>query len=206
MSNRGGGCTTPRCECRCDCCLFRVKKLFVVWVCRDVTSFHWFADYLSEVQLDEARRVQAARENHEIYEPCIDIRIYLSGVAGRKEDLSEVLFQVGIGAAQQANELDLITSLRSATRFGRPDFGTMFQEVEERYPGQHIGVFYCGPPELGRVLGKSAAESLFVSLLFFFWKGENNPPLPHSLFVAGHECIDASARGVSSFRYKYEIP
>eukprot|EP00042_Codosiga_hollandica_P037949 m.304264 g.304264 ORF g.304264 m.304264 type:complete len:798 (+) comp55267_c0_seq5:1116-3509(+) len=166
------GCQTPNCTCKCDCCLFRIQKLYVVWTSRDVEGFKWFAQYLSELQLDESRRVRQAQEKGEIYEPLIDIRVFLTSVAQRKDDLTQVLFQVGIEQAQQAQELDVLTSLRSATKFGRPNFDAIFRELEERHPTKRIGVFYCGPPEMGGSIRKSCLASSARGVCEFDYKFE----------------------------------
>lgn len=88
----------------------------------------WFADYLSEIQAQETKREDEARARGEVYERMIDIRLYLTSVSQRKvsplaactahacwiqalthtcalqEDLSSILFHMGVKAAVRANE------------------------------------------------------------------------------------------------------
>ncbi len=47
---------------------------------------------------------------------------------------------------------DVISKLRSVTYFGRPDFDKIFPELSGRHPGEDIGVFFCGPTQLGSTL------------------------------------------------------
>eukprot|EP00042_Codosiga_hollandica_P017225 m.46506 g.46506 ORF g.46506 m.46506 type:complete len:1158 (+) comp47417_c0_seq4:292-3765(+) len=171
MDNKTG-CAKPNCTCRCDCCLFRLQKLYVVWVNRNVEGFRWFSDYLSEVQLDEARRVQAAQAKGDIYEPMVDIRVYLTSVSQRKDDLMQVLFQVGLEKAQQTLEVDLLSNLRCATKFGRPDLPALLREVEQRHPGVDVGVFYCGSPALGDVIRSSCITASARGVCQFDYKYE----------------------------------
>ena len=57
---------------------------------------------------------------------------------------------------QRLSGRSLFTGLRSITHFGRPDFNTFFDNLQEEYillP--KIGVFSCGPP--GMTIGVDAA-------------------------------------------------
>ncbi len=48
---------------------------------------------------------------------------------------------------------DVLTSLRSATMFGRANYDLIFQEISDSIAADHdIGVFFCGPPALGSEL------------------------------------------------------
>jgi hypothetical protein len=51
----------------------------------------WFADYLSEIQAQETKREDEARERGEVYERMIDIRLYLTSVSQRKVRLLQLL-------------------------------------------------------------------------------------------------------------------
>jgi len=52
---------------------------------------------------------------------------------------------------QEEMELDPITRLEARTKFGRPDFDTIFDELKEAHIGEKLGVFFCGP----RILSKN---------------------------------------------------
>lgn len=52
---------------------------------------------------------------------------------------------------------------RAVTKFGRPDWDEVFTRVSNEYPeAGNVGVFYCGPRALGRVLA-SYCEMYSVS-------------------------------------------
>lgn len=46
---------------------------------------------------------------------------------------------------------DLITGLKTRTNAGRPNWDKVFKQLQEQNKGK-ITVFYCGPPQLARVL------------------------------------------------------
>lgn len=46
---------------------------------------------------------------------------------------------------------DLITGLKTRTNAGRPNWDKVFQQLQEQHKGK-VTVFYCGPPQLARVL------------------------------------------------------
>ena len=39
LENRTG-CQTPNCKCKCECCYFRLRKVYFVWSSRNVEAFH----------------------------------------------------------------------------------------------------------------------------------------------------------------------
>ncbi len=62
---------------------------------------------------------------------------------------------------------DPLTGLKAKTRYGRPDFGAVFRELKVKYAeAGRIGVFYCGPSQLGanvkrQCISASSAKQLF---------------------------------------------
>jgi ferredoxin-NADP reductase len=42
--------------------------------------------------------------------------------------------------------------------FGRPDWGRIFKQKKEEHKGEHIGVFLCGSPAVGKELSKASAK------------------------------------------------
>lgn len=47
---------------------------------------------------------------------------------------------------------DAITGLRSPTFFGRPNWDMVFRSVRKIHGTGEVGVFFCGPKELGSQL------------------------------------------------------
>ena len=52
---------------------------------------------------------------------------------------------------------DLITGLKTRTNAGRPDWNKVFQELTEQKKGK-ITVFFCGSPQLGKILQSKCDE------------------------------------------------
>ncbi|KAJ2636937.1 hypothetical protein GGF40_002695 [Coemansia sp. RSA 1286] len=113
----------------------RIKKVYFLWVCRDIQSLEWFQDLL--LALDE-----------EDIGDILEIRTYLTGQLSVEQIRNIALYQ-------DPNGPDAITGLhRSPTYYGRPNFDTIFENIGMRTPGADIGVFFCGPKPMGRSLRK----------------------------------------------------
>jgi len=56
------------------------------------------------------------------------------------------------------SQVDAITGLKARTTFGRPDFGTIFSTKAQQYRGQTVGVFFCGPAALSKVLYENCGK------------------------------------------------
>lgn len=57
-------------------------------------------------------------------------------------DLDPLVFQ---------EKRDLITGLKTRTNAGRPNWDKVFKQLVAQRKGK-LTVFYCGPPQLGRIL------------------------------------------------------
>ncbi|KAJ1812413.1 NADPH oxidase 3, partial [Coemansia sp. RSA 2599] len=111
----------------------RIKKVYFLWVCRDIQSLEWFQDLL--LALDE-----------EDIGDILEIRTYLTGQLSVEQIRNIALYQ-------DPNGPDAVTGLyRSPTYYGRPNFDTIFENIGMRTPGADIGVFFCGPKPMGRTL------------------------------------------------------
>lgn len=66
-----------------------------------------------------------------------------------QDNLASVLLHMGLETVHEQNEVDAITNLKSITTLGRPNFGTLFEELAMRHPGSDVGIFFCGPTQLG---------------------------------------------------------
>ena len=49
----------------------------------------------------------------------------------------------------QTSGPDPITGLKSKTNYGRPNFEKLFKNWSKKFEGKAVGVFYCGPKQLG---------------------------------------------------------
>jgi len=112
----------------------KIEKAYFFWICRDMVSFEWFQVLLRQLEED-------MKETGNTF---LSINIYLTQRI-KKDILEEYKIQ------QQEMELDPITRLEARTKFGRPDFDTIFDELKEAHRGEKVGVFFCGP----RILSKN---------------------------------------------------
>ena len=55
---------------------------------------------------------------------------------------------------------DLITGLKTRTNAGRPNWDKVFKSIHEQKKGK-VTVFFCGSPQLGKILKKKCDEYKF---------------------------------------------
>ncbi|XP_054241484.1 NADPH oxidase 4 isoform X3 [Indicator indicator] len=107
---------------------YKLRRLYFIWVCRDIESFHWFADLLCMLHN------KLWQENRPDY---INIQLYLSQTDG---------IQKIIGEKYQA--------LNSRLLIGRPHWKLLFDEIAKCNRRKTIGVFCCGPNKISKILHK----------------------------------------------------
>lgn len=113
----------------------RIKKVYFLWVCRDIQALEWFQDLLAALDEEDIGDI-------------LEIRTYLTGQLGIDQIRNIALYQ-------DPNGPDAITGLyRSPTYYGRPNFNNILEDIGLRAPGAEIGVFFCGPKPMGRTLRK----------------------------------------------------
>ncbi|KAI4529788.1 hypothetical protein MG293_019644 [Ovis ammon polii] len=107
---------------------YKLRRLYFIWVCRDIQSFHWFADLLCVLYN------KFWQENRPDY---VNIQLYLSQTDG---------IQKIIGEKYQA--------LNSRLFIGRPRWKLLFDEIAKCNRGKTVGVFCCGPNSISKILHK----------------------------------------------------
>lgn len=115
-----------------------LQKAYFYWVNRDQKNFRWFADTLTELTHDDP--------NH-----FLKIRTYLSQ-ATNKNDVRSFLLWAALEEHYKKTKQDLVTGLASRTYWGRPNFKEIFEHMSHKYPGETVGVFFCGPQVMSREL------------------------------------------------------
>ncbi|KAG5269847.1 hypothetical protein AALO_G00206870 [Alosa alosa] len=105
---------------------YKLRRLYIVWVCRELQSFYWFADLLCSL-------------HHKLWqENCPDylnIRLYLSNTSDLQH-LCEERYQ----------------ALRSRLVIGRPKWKLLFDEIGRTNQNKRVGVFCCGPRGMSQAL------------------------------------------------------
>ncbi|KAF4793246.1 NADPH oxidase 4 [Turdus rufiventris] len=112
---------------------YKLRRLYFIWVCRDIESFRWFADLLCTLHN------KLWQENRPDY---INIQLYLSQTDG---------IQKIIGEKYQA--------LNSRLLIGRPRWKLLFDDIAKCNRRKTIGVFCCGPNKISKILHKLSNSS-----------------------------------------------
>jgi NADPH oxidase len=140
-----------------------LRRVEFIWMNRDTSAFEWFAALMQDL---EARQTDP---------DFLRISTYLT--AKLSEDQ---LYNIALNDA--GAEFDAITSLRSRTSYGRPNFPQILGSIRKgidsgRYlPGREsslttrVAVFYCGPNTLAKPLKLYVKEAGTNSVKFSFHK------------------------------------
>ncbi|KAF8153067.1 NADPH oxidase [Crassisporium funariophilum] len=131
----------------------RLSKVYFTWVIRDYGAAEWFHSLLHAIEEQDTQG-------------RIEINIYLT--ARIKEDEMNNIIVQDVGA-----EKDAITSLRAPTHFGRPNWDRVFPSIVEKHPDSDVGVFFCGPPVLSKLLHQMSNKYSDPKGTRFFFGKEN---------------------------------
>lgn len=141
----------------------RLRRVEFVWVCRDTSAFEWFQDLLASLEM----------QNND--DSFLRIHIYLTQKIDSDTAANISLNSVG------ANK-DAVTSLKTRTHFGRPNFNAMLGQMgTELYNGTYIsgiesvvrktvGVYFCGPSVAAREIKAACRKATNPDVHFRFWK------------------------------------
>uniref|UniRef100_A0A452EJ13 NADPH oxidase 2 n=1 Tax=Capra hircus TaxID=9925 RepID=A0A452EJ13_CAPHI len=119
------------CEAQTQC---KLNKVYFYWICRDPGAFEWFADLLLSLETKMSEQGQAHFLSYHIF------------LTGWDENQA---FHIALHWDENA---DVITGLRQKTFYGRPNWNHEFQQVAFSHPSSNIGVFFCGPKALSKIL------------------------------------------------------
>ncbi|XP_038674554.1 NADPH oxidase 4 isoform X2 [Scyliorhinus canicula] len=107
---------------------YKLRRLYFIWVCREIQSFLWFADLLCILH------DKLWQENRPDY---LNIQLYLSRTDGI-QNLNGEKYQ----------------ALNSRLIIGKPRLKLLFREIAKFNRQKCVGVFCCGPNELSKELHK----------------------------------------------------
>ncbi|XP_041872595.1 NADPH oxidase 3 [Corvus kubaryi] len=123
------------------CCnpntVLALQKVYFYWICRDPSAFEWFADLLFHLETKMAEKWK---------NDFLSYHIFLTGW-----DESQATHI----ALHCDDKMDVITGLRQKTCYGRPNWDNEFKQLAENHPSNSIGVFFCGPKALSKILQKT---------------------------------------------------
>jgi len=123
--------------------MFNLKKVDFFWINRNVNSFEWFVDLLSQLESEQAE--QGGEMNR-----FLDLHMYNTS-ALKKDDMKGLALQVAMDLLYAKEERDLVTGLKARTIPGRPNWDKVFNNIKLEKKGE-VTVFYCGNPTLATIL------------------------------------------------------
>lgn len=119
---------------------FKIQKLYFHWATRGQESLGWFEETINQI-------THMDRDN------VIETHQYLSTVKGGESTAQLQMFQQFV---HEQTGQDFVSGLKAKrgqlTHFGRPDWDRVFQEAAAKHHGEEIGVFFCGPHALEKIL------------------------------------------------------
>lgn len=107
----------------------------------------------------------------------LDINVHVTGLKDTK-DVRTALLKIVQVSMHVSTGVDVMSGLRShvLTHFGRPDWDSVFQRIQDKYPKETVGVFYSGPNTLASILRKLSQKHSnkggrfkFVKEAFGYW-------------------------------------
>ncbi|CAL1598116.1 unnamed protein product [Knipowitschia caucasica] len=128
------------------------KKIYFYWLCPDTEAFEWFADLLQSLE---------KQMNEGDMSDFLSYNIYLT----RWKEQEAAHFRVHHEA-----ENDPITGLKQKTLYGKPNWDNEFSCIASKHPKTKVGVFLCGPPQLGKALEKQCLSHSEDDVKFIFNK------------------------------------
>ncbi|CAL8350794.1 unnamed protein product [Lota lota] len=123
---------------------FRLRRLYFVWVCRELQSFYWFSELLC------ALHHKLWQENRPDY---LNLKLFVS----QTEDL-------------QSMSEEKYRPLSSRLSIGRPQWKLLFNEIRNANKHKHVGVFCCGPKGISRTLHRLCNSGRYTGVTFEFNK------------------------------------
>ncbi|KAF7110626.1 hypothetical protein CFC21_110710 [Triticum aestivum] len=116
-----------------------LRKAYFYWVTREQGSFEWFRDIMKEVSARDSKQ------------GVIEMYNYLTSVY-QEGDKRSVLISAIQALHFARHGIDIISKTPVRTHFSRPNWPRVFHGLARKHIGERIGVFYCGPDDLGRQL------------------------------------------------------
>ncbi|CAB4384687.1 unnamed protein product [Rhizophagus irregularis] len=141
----------------------KLRRVEFFWICRDIGSFEWFQSLLKKLEATQ------------LEEGFLKFHIYLTS------NLRESTIQY-IVINDVSNNSDPLTDLDSRTHYGRPNFNEIFLRLKksikngkylpgiEKNLSTNIGVYYCGPSCLAKILKVDCNNANSEGIRFSFHK------------------------------------
>jgi len=121
------------------------------WINRDQRSFEWFVTLLDRMEKEQEEAGEGEREVK-----FLDFHLYFTS-ALQRTDLRAVGLQLAMDLLHKKEQRDVMTKLRVRTNAGRPNWERVFNQLRDAQRGR-VTVFYCGAPNLAKVLRSKCEE------------------------------------------------
>ncbi len=118
------------------------RKVHFFWLNRDQYSFEWFREVLARLETEAGA--------------ALDLHLYMTDA---RRGATSMALEAARHAAQVAGEKDIVTELRTLTRFGHPDWAHVLAEIAKQHDPGTVALFFCGPPGLGAKVRAACAKT-----------------------------------------------
>ncbi|KAL8226558.1 hypothetical protein R6Q57_016390 [Mikania cordata] len=138
---------------------FNTTRAYFYWVTREQGSFDWFKGVMNEV----------AETDHD---GVIEMHNYCTSVY-EEGDARSALITMLQSLNHAKNGVDVVSGTRVKSHFAKPNWRSVYKRIAVTYPGQRIGVFYCGAPAPVKELKHLASDFSHKTSTKFDFHKEN---------------------------------
>ncbi|KAJ3284955.1 hypothetical protein HK104_009697 [Borealophlyctis nickersoniae] len=150
-----------------------VRRVVFVWINRDKEAFAWFKSLLLTLEsslpasfLDIQVYLTAALSPDDIHAITLNDSA-LPPLSAPEPAFHPLLSRSDSSSSSRSTtsttkggNVDPLTKLRTPCKYGRPTWPAIFAEVGRGVEsGKKVGVFFCGPPAMGKGVRKAAREA-----------------------------------------------
>ncbi|KAG1652444.1 NADPH oxidase 5 [Nymphon striatum] len=125
--------------------IMSLKKVDFFWINRNHKALEWFSSLLKQLELEQSE-YPSPKDNRQFF----DFYIYITSLV-KKDNLSATFLQMALDLMHQKSKKDITTGLKTKALPGRPNWDQIFDNIQKKKAGK-VTVFFCGRPELGRIL------------------------------------------------------
>jgi len=138
----------------------RIQKVYFYWTVRSKAEASWFKQLLDEIAITD-------------YNDLLDINVNITGIKTAR-DIRLMLLSLARYESEETEVRDLHSQM--ITRFGRINWMDVFEKIKKQNPNQsRIGVFYCGPNSISRILAEQCRAHSAQQMKFIFKEELFNP-------------------------------
>ena len=135
---------------------YRLKKVDFIWTNRDTKSFEWFLSLLREFEKEQEEYLASNQGEHRF----LNIQLYSTAI-NSGNSIDNCFLDHLTNMWSEETGVDVFTGLRSLTRFGRPVWEDLFQNLIADNGGSTTGemkVFFCGLKTMGEIIQQHCAN------------------------------------------------